>query len=260
MEMQQFCGLCGEGLPVGARFCGRCGAPTGRMGGVPRAGGAAIPPDPQADLTASDIVYLHGEFFAEKGNWQTGDLVLESSGAKVQKKQLANTLILAALASLVKDRWIEVAMVNVGILLSSKAPVIRKLSQELYPRGGLESALIANLRQHDPLNRVEQVVRRLVGGEQADPWEKVAGYVRAHLAETGYFPRVDDPAACGLGKLFHSAHSFEPNLSLISRTVGEIARVRSSLVEVRARDPYCWELAAMQVNQALQACLSKGDD
>ncbi len=257
MESQRYCVQCGNSIQPGGRFCGRCGAPA-EQPAVPSEAEGQIPiAHPSATLTGSDVVYLHGEHFVDKDNWRTEGITLESSGAKVQKEALVDAMVLAAIASLVKDGWIEVAMINVGFLLPSKAPVLRGLLPAPYIKGGLEGALFAALHKHEKMNSVEQVLIRLVGGERDDPWEEIAARVRAHLADTGYFRRVDNPAAHGLGKLFHAAYRYEPNATLISNSTGEAVRVRSTLAEVQSRDPRTWEQVEKQVRRAIKACQAK---
>jgi hypothetical protein len=211
-------------------------------------------------LTDSDLVYLHGYCFVEKGSWQKGSITLESTGAKVQKEALVNTLLLAALASLVNEGCIEIAIVNTGSLLPCNTPVIRGLLPVPYPKGGLEGALVATLQRQYKLNTIDQVMLRLAGWDRQDPWEEIAGRVREHLAEAGYFRKVGNPAVRGLGKLAHASYKYEANPDLVAGSVVEITRVRSTLAEVQARGPHTWERVAWHMERALRACQAKSDD
>ncbi len=124
-----------------------------------------------------------------------------------------------------------------------------------YPRGGLEGALFATLRNDQKSNSVERVVVSLVGGEKGDPWEEIVNRVRDHLAATGYLTKTENPAAHGLGKLFRSSYIYTANSSLVAGSIGEVARVQSNLVEVQSWDPHGWQQVIKKIRKALTSCL-----
>ncbi|MHB8990777.1 MAG: hypothetical protein ACYC66_03925 [Chloroflexota bacterium] len=218
------------------------------------------PPGHGAQLTASDIVYLHSDFFLSQRTRAKGGFSQEPSGPEGRKQRLAHTMTLAALASLMKEGWIELVVVNVGVYLTSSAPVLRRASPEPYPGGGLEATLISSLKAVDRLNTVEQVIRRAIGRGQSNPWDRVLTCAREHLTEIlqAREPRKD-AAEMGLRES-PSTYSFEPDLALISESLKDAYRVQSILMEVRAVQPWNWELASGQVEQALRASQSGTGD
>jgi hypothetical protein len=212
--------------------------------------------------TASDAVYLFGEAFAEKDNWRTEGQVLESSGVKVQKHPLARTMLLAAIAALWKEGRIELGSAKQGLIIRSDAALLRPVGpgpSAVDGPGGLEGLLLVRLMPEERRNFVHEVVKRLIGGEVLDPWQVVVDRARAHLAETGHFRRVENPAARGLGKLVRAAYLYEPDAGLIAASAREADRVRALLDEARVTHGKLWESVAKQVDSGLVACKQTTD-
>lgn len=255
MDTQAFCNQCGTELKSGTRFCGGCGTSIDGRG---EARLQLLLPQP----TPSDLVYLFGESFVDRDNWRSDGLALEASGVKVQKKPLARTMILAAIASLIKEGWIELAVAKRGwLIFQQQVPVLRRLSAQPYDAGGLEAALLQKLDSRgDWLNDVTRVVSLLAGTDQMDPWGNVTKFAREHLIETGCLRAEANPAARGLGKLLHAAYRVEPDQGRIGEVAPRIGWVQGLLQEARARDVRLWEWATKQVDKALKACEAKRDD
>jgi hypothetical protein len=210
-------------------------------------------------LTPSDVVYLFGESFADKDSWRTEGIVLESSGVKVQKRSLVHIMALAAMASLLKQRQVELTTVKKGFLIKSDAPALKRVAGGAYDGGGLEAAILAKLHDDEKKNSIDDIVVRLVGGEQPDPWNSLANYTRSHLVQTGYFWQVDNPAARGLGKVIHSAFKMAPNAALISSSSAEVNGAQALLDEARKNHGKTWESVAKSIEQGLKSCQPKQD-
>jgi len=257
MESHGFCPQCGEMVPAGASFCGRCGAKIAprRSSGDGLSAIVHLP----SNLTDSDIVYLHGYCFVDKGDWKRGSTVLESTGARVQKGALVNAMLMAALASLTREGWVEVEIVNIGFLLPCNTPIVRGVTWAPFPKGGLEGALVSTLQRQDKLNSLDQIMLRLVGWDRDDPWEELIGRVREHLVEAGYFRKLENPEARGLGGLLHPRFRYEANAALVASSAGEISRVRANMADVLGRSPHVWEKVAKQIDRALKACKARSD-
>lgn len=224
---------------------------------APEAEGERLTAGSSVQLSAADVVYLHRDFFLSHRARTRGESPEGSIGREVRKRLLAQTMVLAALASLVKEGWIELAVANVGVLLTSSAPVLRRVSAEPYPHRGLEAALFSSLRSTDRLDSVEQVIRRAIGEGQPDPWDGVLAIAREHLDEIRQLGQEGGNAAGKQGPTPPSPYSFEPDLTLVSASLKDAYRVQSTLLEVRSLQPWAWELAAGQVEQGLKSCQPK---
>lgn len=262
MTTSSFCTQCGSGLAAGARFCGSCGNPVVPDSSSPPSVTTLSPvrmlPNP------GDLVYLFGDSFVPKDSWRSQGVVLESSGVKVQKKPLAQTMLLAAIAALVKAQSLDLQVVKTGVLLFKQdVPVLRRISAEPCRLGGLEGAIVERLDgRGDLMNSVAQVVVRLVGSDQFDPWDNVFSYARAHLMETGHFLQTENPSSQGLGRLVNKRYRLEPQSSLIMESAGRTGEVKVLMDSLRSSRGRAWELTAKQIEQTLKAAQSKdeGDD
>ncbi len=285
MAANQFCSQCGAALPPVARFCAVCGAQAGSttspdqvpVQSRPAYGSETAFPPSGGPITASDAVYLFGEAFVEKDNWHTEGITLESSGIKVQKKPLARVMVLAALAQLEGESWVEVPMVKMGVaIFKQDTPLLRPRRQEPCPLGGLEAALLGSIDPRgDQMNSIGQVLGRLVTGQHGtgmlstvlsgamrveDPWWEVIKPCRAHLVETGHFSLVGNPSARGLGRLLNAKYRVEPDQPYIAGSAGQVGNVQSLLDRFRAMDRRRWEVASKHIDQSLNNLEARRDD
>ena len=259
MTTSSFCTQCGSGLAAGARFCGSCGNSAIYNG--PSQPSISTPSPVRTLPNPGDLVYLFGDLFVPKDSWRSQGVILESSGVKVQKKPLAQTMLLAAIAALVKAQTIDLQVVKTGVLMFKQdVPVIRRVSSEPCRLGGLEGAIVERLDgRGDLMNSVAQVVGRLVGSDQFDPWDNVFSYAKAHLMETGHFLQTENPSSQGLGRLVNSRYRLEPQGTLIMECAGRTSEVKALLDSLRSSRGRAWELAAKQIEQTLKGAQSKDD-
>jgi hypothetical protein len=286
MAVNRFCTQCGAALLPAARFCTGCGAPSGQpaqetsvsTGAVGAASvGWGAPPAAPGTITASDIVYLFGESFAEKDNWHTDGVTLESSGAKVQKRPLARTMALAALAQLARERWIDINITQLGLaIFKQDTPVIHRLRPDPWPLASLEGALLEVVdNRGDQFNSIGQALGRVVTGQHGtgaltvivaaatrveDPWWEVISKSRSHLVETGHFLLVDNPSAHGLGRLFNKKYRVQPEPGMIAATANQALVVRSWLEEFQMLDQKRWRLAVKHIDDTLKNLEDRDDD
>lgn len=258
MSTERICEQCGAKLRAGARFCGQCGAAARTEDRAGKSPTGDLTAYSAAQLTASDVVYLHRDFFLSQRTRARGEFTQETSGPEGRMQQLAHTMILAALASLVKEGWIQLVVVNVGTLLTSIAPVLRRGSSEPYPYGGLEAALVVGIRSEDRSNTVERVIRRAIGEEQTNPRDRVLACAREHLAEIRQIREQETDAADRGIREIPPTYSFEPDLALISESLKDAYRVQSVLMEIRSQQPWNWQLTERQVEQTLRASRQSG--
>jgi hypothetical protein len=125
----------------------------------------------------------------------------------------------------------------------------------------MERALMAGLRDDEKENSVDKVIVRLIGAnEESDPWGRVMANTREHLAELGYFRKIDNPDAKGVGKIFRSPYKYEPDTAKIASANGETARIKSLLDEMKKTQGKTWENITKQITPAFKSVLPRDDN
>jgi hypothetical protein len=177
-------------------------------------------------VTASGLVYLFGEEFAKAAGRFIGGETLLYSGQKVDRKELANRLFEAAFVSLAGEGYISLGTEERKKLLLLTREVVtiteEKKGDDLPP--SLERAVMDTLEGDPKQDWVQAVVERVIGGERADPWKWVVGYVMERLVEAGYLTREVEKRRFRADKVHWSAHE-----EAIGPLVGEVETLKSTL-------------------------------
>ncbi len=177
-------------------------------------------------VTASGLVYLFGEEFAKPAGRFIGGETLLYSGQKVDRKELANRLFEAAFVSLAGEGYVSLGTEERKKLLLLTREVVtiaqEKEGDDLPP--SLERAIMDALSGDPKEDWVQAVVERVIGGERADPWKWVVGYVMERLAEVGCLGKEVERRRFRPDKVHWSAHE-----EAIAPLAGEVETLKSTL-------------------------------
>lgn len=208
-------------------------------------------------VTASGLVYLFGEGFAKPAGRFGGGETLLYSGQKVDRKSLANRLFEAAFVSLAGEGYVSLgAGKRKSLLVLTREVVVitqEKGGDDLPP--SLERAIIDALEGDPKGDWVQAVVERVIGGECADPWKWVMGYVMERLAETGYLGREVERRRLRPDKVHWSAHE-----EAIAPLAGEVEPLKSTLETFASvADPDLHKRLVGEVRAGISAQQMKAD-
>ncbi len=177
-------------------------------------------------VTASGLVYLFGEEFIKPAGRFVGGETLLYSGQKVDRKDLANRLCEAAFVSLAQEGYVSLGTERRKSLLVLTREVVtiaqEKGGDDLPP--SLERAIMGALSGDPKEDWVQVVVERVIGGERADPWKWVVGYVMERLVEAGCLGREVERRRFRPDKVHWSAHE-----EAIAPLAGEVETLKASL-------------------------------
>ncbi len=177
------CVNCGSEVDEGARFCSNCGSPMTQP---------IIP-------TPSGLLYLFSDHFVAREKPLSPSEKVPCGDAKVQKRELAQTMLRAAFASLEKEGRIGLSLGQKKTLIFKSNAVFVTLGRgDAYTAGGLEAGILGALTGDSGRDTVDEVVGRLIGEECPDPWEAVIEEAKNDLLRLGYFT---EEGRRGLGKL-----------------------------------------------------------
>ena len=203
-----FCTKCGSPIHAGARFCGTCGAPasTALAPAAPVQPVAprplATPQTPPAPVQARQqpgapdvpavpaccLIYLFGDRFAPRDNILTRGLKVPCSEINVQRKPLTELMMVAALATLVQSGHITLAIGQRGVLLLKRNALHINLARSAaQDPGGLEGPLLRALTGRQGSDFVEDVVGRVIGPANVDPWGDVVNLAERAMLTLGLY-------------------------------------------------------------------------
>lgn len=207
-------------------------------------------------VTASGLVYLFGEEFAKPAGRFFGGETLLYSGQKVDRKDLANGLFEAAFVSLAGEGYVSLGTEKRKKLLLLTAEVVtitrEKGGDELPP--SLERAIIDALSGDPKQDWVQAVVERVIGGERADPWKWVVGYVMERLVEAGCLGREVQKRRLRPDKVHWSAHE-----EAIAPLAGEVETLKSTLETFASLDPDLHRRLIGEIKGGIQAQVMEVD-
>jgi hypothetical protein len=208
----------------------------------------------QPGPSASDIVYLFGDRFANKP--RVGGEKLLYGGNKVKLSDLANVLVVAAFADLASKGYVGLESVQekkLG-LFTSRDVQISRLSAPGEPLYGLEAAIWDRLTDDPKADRVRPIIGRVLGGERVNPWRDLAEVTKNGLAEQGYFNVEKEELRLRPDKYHWSA-----NEELILPHQGRVDEVKAMLSSLESRDPALYKQLLDSVKKGIQAMVEKAD-
>jgi len=177
-------------------------------------------------VTASGLLYLFGEGVVKRAGRFIGGETLLYSGQKVDRKDLANRLFEAAFVSLAGEGYLSLGTEERKKLLLLTTEVVtiteEKGGDDLPP--SLERAIMDAVSGDPKEDWIRAVVERVIGGERADPWKWVVGYVMERLAEAGCLGREVEKRRFRSDKVHWSAHE-----EAIAPLAGEAETLKASL-------------------------------
>jgi hypothetical protein len=220
-------------------------------------------------MTASGLVYLFGEEFAQPKRSFGGETLLYS-GQKVNRQSLANRLFEAALISLATKGYISLVVRERNWLFftSNVVTIIKKKEGHDLPRS-LERAIMDALRS-DPrvgFGRgqclvskeldccVKAVVMRVIEQERYDPWKWVVRYVMQQLVEAGCLRRDVERRRFWWDKVHWSAHE-----EAIKPLAGDVETLKSSFETFTSLNPELHNKLAKEVAAGIAAQEESPDD
>ena len=127
----------------------------------------------------SDIVYLYGDIFSPEVNFLHFREELPS-GKKVDQKQLANQVVLAALCSLYAQQYISLYFEEKKIFFIKTKEIKAKRILDKNIFKGLEKDLFNHIAS-DTL--VKDAVSSLLHGYSENPWNEILKITKKHIAD-----------------------------------------------------------------------------
>jgi hypothetical protein len=204
--------------------------------------------------SASDIVYLFGDRFAKKA--RLGGHQLVYGGSKVKANDLAEQLLVAALAGLASDGYIGLETVEekkLGLFTSRDVQVTRLQSpQEML--SGMEAAVWDNLTGNPEGDGVKDVIRRIIGGTCINPWANLLEIAKRGLAEQGYLNADKEELRFRPDKVHWSA-----NEELISQLEGRVEHVKVQLSSLESSEPVLYKQLVDSVKKGIKDMEERSD-
>jgi hypothetical protein len=204
--------------------------------------------------SASDIVYLFGDRFAKKA--RLGGHQLVYGGSKVKANDLAEQLLVAALAGLASDGYIGLETVEekkLGLFTSRDVRVTRLQSpQEML--SGMEAAVWDNLTGNPEGDGVKDVIRRIIGGTCINPWANLLEIAKRGLAEQGYLNADKEELRFRPDKVHWSA-----NEELISQLEGRVEHVKVQLSSLETSEPVLYKQLVDSVKKGIKDMEERSD-
>lgn len=173
----------------------------------------------------SEVVYLFGDNFTGSGGLILIGEKLPCSGLKVGKRELAEEMLRAAFAWLVREGYLNLSIGQRKTLIFKSTAVLATLRREGGKVDGLESELLTALANDPSKNGVEEIVARAIGEDSVDPWGAVIDMSREHLLTRGYFK---EERQRGLGGLI-GGRSLEPDCAKIAPLKAQVQSVQALL-------------------------------
>jgi hypothetical protein len=204
--------------------------------------------------SASDIVYLFGDRFASKP--RLGGETLLYGGNKVKLDELANTLVVAALADLASKGYVglEVAEEKKLGLFTSRDVQVSRLAAPGETLYGLEEAIWGTLTGDPKKDRVRPVIARILGGERPNPWRILTDLTTAGLAQQGYFSVEKEELRFRPDK-----HHWSANEELILPHEGRVDQVKAMLSSLETRDSALYKQLLESVKKGIKAMVEHPD-
>jgi len=195
-----------------------------------------VPKPPSIPAVApSSLVYLFGDRFVEGNTAFAMGERLPCTETKVPKKELTETMFLAAFATLVQSGRLTLTLGQKKTLIFKTNAVFATIKQhEAQDPGGLESRLIRALTGNPQKDSVEELVWRTVGETSMDPWGEVIGQVKQYLLQLGLFKKVE--ASAGLAGLL-PVQNLVPQCERIAPLQDQVPAVQALLEWFRANNP-----------------------
>lgn len=203
---------------------------------------------------ASDIVYLFGDRFAKKP--RLGGHQLVYGGSKVKASELAEQLVIAALAGLASKGYLGLEAVEekkLG-LFTSRDVLVHRLQSPRETLYGMEAAVRDNLTDDPKQDRVKDLISRITGGERINPWTYLIDITREGLAEQGYLNADKEELRFRPDKVHWSA-----NEELISPLQGRVDEVKAELSSLESRDRALYKQLLDSVKKGIKDMVESSD-
>ena len=204
--------------------------------------------------STSDIVYLFGERFAGKA--RLGGHPLVYGGGKVKANELAEQLLVAALAGLASKGYLglEAAEEKKLGLFTSKDILVTRLQPPHETLCGMEAAVWANLTGDPKQDRVRDLISRITGDERINPWTYLVDITREGLLEQGYLNADREELRFRPDKVHWSA-----NEDLISPLQGRVDEVKAELSSLESRDRALYKQLLDSVKKGIKDMVESSD-
>ncbi|HEM61395.1 MAG TPA: hypothetical protein ENO24_03805 [Chloroflexi bacterium] len=205
--------------------------------------------------SASDLVYLFGDRFAKKA--RLGGHQLVYGGGKVKANELAEQLLIAALAGLASKGYLELEAAEekkLG-LFTSRDILVRRLQPPHETLCGMEAAVWDNLTGDPKRDRVKDLISRITGGERPNPWAYLIDITKQGLGDQGYLNADKEELRFRPDKVHWSA-----NEDLISPLQGRVDEVKAELSSLESRDRALYKQLLDSVKRGIKDMVESSDD
>ncbi len=227
------CTNCGSEVQTDARFCVHCGDTLGPVVPVQHVPAAAPVAPVAPTVAASSLVYLFGDRFVERDTAFSAGEKLPCSEIKVKKKELTQTMFLAAFASLVQEGRLNLTLGQKKTMIFKTNAVFAAVNRlDLPDPGGLEARLLHAMTGNPQKDSVEELVWRVIGETSIDPWGEVIGQIKGYLLPLGFFAEGE---RSGLVK-FIAGQKLLPQCERIATLQGALPAVQALLEGVHCQD------------------------
>ena len=209
---------------------------------------------PEGKPSASDVVYLFGDRFAKKA--RLGGEKLVFGDQKVKLSDLADKLMVAAFADLTNRGYLVLEVVEqkrLGLFTSRDVQASRA-AQPAEPLFGLEAAIWDRIADDPQQDRVREIISRITGGTQPNPWRDIVDLAKNGLAEQGFLLTDKEVRRLRPDKIHWS-----PNEESILPHEGRVDEVRALLSSLEMRDSALHKQLAESVKKGLQAMVEEQD-
>jgi hypothetical protein len=204
--------------------------------------------------SASGVVYLFGDRFAKKA--RLGGEKLVFGGQKVKLSDLADKLLVAAFADLANRGYLALEVVEqkrLGLFTSRDVQVTRA-AQPAEPLFGLEAAIWGNIADDPQQDRIREIISRITGGTQPNPWRDIVDLAKNGLAEQGFLLTEKEVRRLRPDKIHWS-----PNEESILPHEGRVDEVKALLSSLETRDPTLHKQLVESVKKGVQAMVEEQD-
>lgn len=204
--------------------------------------------------SASGIVYLFGDRFAKKA--RLGGEQLVHGGAKVSPEGLANQLLLFAFARFASDGYLQMEQLEqkrMKIFVDRDVRLTRT-GEPSPPLYGLEVAIWENIRDDPDLDRVTNIIRRIIQTTSSRPWDVIVDKAKEGLLEQGYLATEKEVRRFRPDKVHWSAEEAQ-----IAPHEGKVDEVKSMLDSFEARDPTLYKELVGAVKRGIRSMYESPD-
>lgn len=201
-------------------------------------------------MPASCLIFLFGDRFAPRDTILTQGQTVPCSETKVQKKPLTELMMVAAIATLVQNGHITLAVAQRGaLLLKRNALHINIARPAAQDPGGLEGPILRALTGRQGSDFVEDVVGRVIGPANVDPWGDVVTLAERAMVPLGLYAEEKRQVMMKLISVTH----LTPDCARVAVVQPQIASAQNLLNSWQAGNPALYQQLYDEVKRGIKS-------